>query len=68
MTKTVITFRCARSKRELREKFGDNLSRRLNELVEREFAAAPARDWGQILDRPAERISRKAFQRCLIPE
>ncbi len=68
MTKTeIISFRCVRSKRELKRKFG-NVSRRLNALVEREFAGEPRGHWSEILERPAPKISRKDFARCMIPE
>jgi hypothetical protein len=68
MTKTeVITFRSARSQRELGRKFG-NVSRRLNELVEREFAGQPPRDWREILDRPAPPVDDRIYELCLKPE
>ena len=69
MTKTeVITFRSPHSKRELRRRFG-NVSKGLNNLIQREIGAQQPRDWREILDRPAgPKISKKVFDRCMIPE
>lgn len=64
MTKReIISFRSSRTKAELKQKFG-NVSRRINELVEREFPDEPKRTWTEILDRPRPKISKKEFERC----
>jgi len=68
MTKTeVITFRSPHSKRELRKRFG-NVSKGLNNLIQREIGGQQTRDWREILDRPAPKVSKKVFDRCMMPE
>lgn len=61
----IVSFRCSRSRRELKAKFG-NVSRKLNELVEREFANSPRkRHWSEILDRPRPVVPDKVWKRIL---
>jgi hypothetical protein len=65
MTQT-ITIRPRRSKAELRRKLGKNLSRRINDLIEREFS--DLRDWREILDSPRPKVSDAVYATCLQPE
>jgi hypothetical protein len=58
-----ITFRPKRAKRQLQEAFG-NLSKMLNELVERDLSHSLPPDWREVLKRPAP----KAYELCLRPE
>jgi hypothetical protein len=69
MTKTeVITFRSPHSKRELRRRFG-NVSKGLNNLIQRELGGQQPRDWREILDRPAgPRVPDKIYDLCMRPE
>jgi len=68
MTKTeVITFRSRHSKRELQRRFG-NVSRRLNDLIQKEIGAQPPRDWREILERPAPAVADDVYELCLKPE
>lgn len=63
----LVSFRPNRSKRELRQAFG-NLSRKLNELIERELGkAAPAR-WHDVLGRDCPIVSDEDYDKCLRPE
>jgi hypothetical protein len=63
----VITFRPKRSKRELQHAFG-NLSKKLNELIDRELADSGARDWRQVLQGLRPAVPDHAYEQCLTPE
>ena len=63
----IITFRPKRPKRQLYAAFG-NVSKKLNELVERELSLAPPPDWREVLKRPAPVAAQRAYELCLRPE
>jgi hypothetical protein len=62
-----ITFRSRRTKRQLREAFG-NANEKLNELLERELSHALPPDWREVLKRPAPVPAPKAYNMCLRAE
>ena len=63
----VITFRPKRPKNQLQAAFG-NVSKKLNELIERELSLTPPADWREVLKRPAPIADQKAYELCLRPE
>lgn len=63
----LVSFRPKRSKRELQRAFG-NVSRKLNELIERELANSAPADWRDVLGRERLVISDKDYDKCLRPE
>ncbi len=60
-----ISFRLRRSKRELRAAFG-NISKKINELIERELQ--PANDWRDVLKRPRPELPDEEFEQWIRPE
>ena len=54
-------------KRELQQAFG-NVSRKLNELIERELAKAQPADWRDVLKRKRPLVSDEDYAKCLRPE
>jgi hypothetical protein len=63
----MICFRPTRSKKELQAAFG-NVSRAINELIERELAQPAPSDWRDILTRERPVISDSEYSKCLRPE
>ena len=63
----LVSFRPSRPKRELRQAFG-NVSRKVNELIERELASPGPADWRDVLKRPRPRVPDAAYAKCLRPE
>jgi hypothetical protein len=63
----LISFRPSRPKRELQEAFG-NVSRKLNELIERELTRGDPADWRDVLKRERLIVSDEAYAKCLRPE
>ena len=63
----LVSFRPNRPKRELRQAFG-NVSRKINELIERELAKAGPADWRDVLKRKRPIVTEEAYARCLRPE
>lgn len=63
----LVSFRPKRPKRELQRAFG-NVSRKLNELIERELSKSGAVDWRDVLARERPIVSDKEYDKCLCPE
>ncbi|SRR6266404_1551483 len=63
----LVSFRPSRSKRELRQAFG-NVSRKVNELIERELAKPGPADWRDVLQRKRPIVADKDYDKCLRPE
>lgn len=63
----LISFRPSRPKRELQQAFG-NVSRKINELIERELGQTRRSDWREILKRPRPKVADKDYAKCLRPE
>jgi hypothetical protein len=63
----LVSFRPKRSKRELQQAFG-NVSRKLNELIERELAKDRLADWREVLKRKRPLVSDDDYAKCLRPE
>jgi hypothetical protein len=63
----LISFRPSRSKRELQQAFG-NVSRKVNELIERELAKPGPADWREVLKRKRPSVSDQNYAKCLHPE
>jgi hypothetical protein len=63
----LVSFRTNRSKSELRQAFG-NVSRKLNELIERELGEATPAHWDDVLKRSRPTISDEDYDKCLRPE
>jgi len=63
----LVSFRPKRSKRELKQAFG-NVSRKLNELIERELASPRPADWRDVLKRERPIVSDEDYAKCLRPE
>ena len=63
----LVSFRPKRSKRELQRAFG-NVSRKLNELIERELSNSTSADWREVLTRERPVVSDKEYDKCLRPE
>lgn len=63
----LISFRPRRPKRELQRAFG-NVSRKLNELIERELPQAAPADWRDVLKRVRPIVSDQDYAKCLRPE
>jgi hypothetical protein len=63
----LISFRPIRSKRELQQAFG-NVSRKVNELIERELAKPEPADWRDVLKRKRPVVSDQDYDKCLRPE
>ena len=63
----LVSFRPTRSKRELRQAFG-NVSRKVNELIERELARPGPADWRDVLKRKRPLVADKDYAKCLRPE
>jgi hypothetical protein len=63
----LISFRSSRPKRELQAAFG-NVSRKLNELIERELTKAGPVDWRDVLQRDRPIVSDEDYVKCLRPE
>lgn len=62
-----ITFRPRRRKRELKAAWG-NVTAKLNELIERELSGQQPRDWREVLERAAPKVTDQAYAQCLKPE
>jgi hypothetical protein len=60
----MVTFRPKRSKRELKQRFG-NVSEKLNELIERELAGQASADWRDVLQRARPQVTDDDYNRCL---
>jgi len=63
----LVSFRPSRPKRELRQAFG-NVSRKVNELIERELAKPGPADWRDVLKRERTIVPDKDYAKCLRPE
>jgi hypothetical protein len=63
----LVSFRPSRPKRELRQAFG-NVSRKVNELIERELARPGPADWRDVLKRQRPVVPDKDYAKCLRPE
>jgi hypothetical protein len=63
----LVSFRPKRPKQELQRAFG-NVSRKLNELIERELSTSRPVDWRDVLKRERPLISDKEYEKCLQPE
>jgi hypothetical protein len=63
----LVSFRPCRPKRELKQAFG-NVSRKLNELIEREMAGNRPADWRDVLKRDRPFVSDEEYGKCLRPE
>jgi len=63
----LVSFRPIRPKRELQQAFG-NVSRKLNQLIERELAKPGPADWREVLKRERPRVSDEDYVKCLRPE
>jgi hypothetical protein len=63
----LVSFRTRRPKRELQQAFG-NVSRKLNELIERELARSTPSDWREVLERERPIITDEQYAKCLRPE
>jgi len=63
----LVSFRPNRPKRELQHAFG-NVSRKLNELIERELAKPGPADWRDVLKRNRPIVTDEAYTTCLRPE
>jgi hypothetical protein len=63
----LVSFRPSRPKRELRQAFG-NVSRKINELIERELAQPGPADWRDVLERHRPIVSDEDYAKCLRPE
>jgi len=63
----LVSFRPKRPKRELQRAFG-NVSRKLNELIERELSTSKPVDWRDVLARERPPISDEEYEKCLRPE
>ena len=63
----LISFRPKRSKRELQRAFG-NVSRKINELIERELSKPPPSDWREVLKRDRPIVPDEDYVQCLRPE
>jgi hypothetical protein len=63
----LVSFRPNRAKRELRQAFG-NVSRKLNELIERELARPGPADWRDVLKRTRPIVPDAAYTKCLRPQ
>jgi hypothetical protein len=63
----LVSFRPNRPKRELRQAFG-NVSRKVNELIERELAKPGPVDWRDVLQRKRPIVADKDYEKCLRPE
>jgi len=62
-----VSFRSTRPKRELRRTFG-NVSRKINQLIERELARPGPADWREVLKRERPVVSDRDYTKCLRPE
>ena len=60
-----VSFRPKRSKQDLQRAFG-NVSRKLNELIERDFQ--PVTDWRDILRQPRPELTDEEFDQWMRPE
>ena len=63
----LISFRPHRPKRELQQAFG-NVSRKLNDFIERELAKPGPADWRDVLKRKRPIVSDQDYAQCLRPE
>ena len=63
----LVSFRAKRPKRELQRAFG-NVSRKLNELIERELSNSGEADWRDVLTRERPAVSDEDYEKCLRPE
>ena len=63
----LVSFRPSRPKRELRQAFG-NVSRKVNELIERELARPGPADWRDVLKRKRPIVANRDYAKCLRPE
>jgi len=63
----LVSFRPTRPKRELQHAFG-NVSRKLNQLIERELGKPGTADWREVLKRERPPVSDEDYVRCLRPE
>lgn len=66
MTSEALTIRPRHSKHKLRLAMGENLSTRINDLID--YDLAQGGDWRDILKQPRPAITEQQFESCLTVE